>query len=95
MLLGQSKRALQGAKVSDRAARRHAQFAQNCENRAPNLVQVNSMTADIMDYDESLNGRRCEGLISAANSWITKMSVSSSFILAGLVLNLTAFDASL
>ncbi len=59
------------------------------------LVLVNSMTADIVDYDESLTGRRREGLISSANSWITKMGVSLSFILAGLVLNLTGFDAAL
>lgn len=59
------------------------------------LVLVNSMTADIVDYDESLNGRRREGLIAAANSWITKMGVSVSFIFAGLVLNLTGFDANL
>ena len=59
------------------------------------LVLVNSMTADIVDYDESLNGRRREALISAANGWITKMGVSLSFILAGFVLNLTGFDANL
>jgi glycoside/pentoside/hexuronide:cation symporter, GPH family len=59
------------------------------------LVLVNAMSADIVDYDESLNGRRREALISAANSWITKMGVSVSFILAGLVLNLTGFDAAL
>lgn len=59
------------------------------------LVLVNSMTADIVDYDESLNGRRREGLIAAANAWITKMGVSLSFIFAGLVLNLTGFDANL
>ena len=59
------------------------------------LVLVNSMTADIVDYDESLNGRRREALISAANGWITKMGVSLSFILAGLVLNTTGFDAAL
>ncbi len=59
------------------------------------LVLVNSMTADIVDYDESLNGRRREGLIAAANGWITKMGVSLSFILAGLVLNVTGFDAAL
>jgi GPH family glycoside/pentoside/hexuronide:cation symporter len=59
------------------------------------LVLVNSMTADLVDYDESLNGRRREALIAAANGWITKMGVSLSFILAGLVLNLTGFDAAL
>ncbi|MEZ5277629.1 MAG: MFS transporter [Opitutaceae bacterium] len=59
------------------------------------LVLVNSMTADIVDYDESLNGRRREGLISAANAWITKMGISLSFIFAGLVLSVTGFDANL
>ena len=59
------------------------------------LVLVNSMTADLVDYDESLNGRRREALIAAANGWITKMGVSLSFILAGLVLNTTGFDAAL
>lgn len=59
------------------------------------LVLVNSMTADIVDYDQYLSGRRREGLISAANAWITKMGISMSFILAGLVLNLTGFDADL
>ncbi len=59
------------------------------------LVLVNSMTADIADYDASLNGRRREALIAAAGSWIMKMGVSLSFIFAGLVLEFTGFDASL
>jgi GPH family glycoside/pentoside/hexuronide:cation symporter len=59
------------------------------------LILVTSMTADIVDYDELLSGRRREALISAANTWITKMGVSLSFIMAGLVLNLTGFDAAL
>jgi GPH family glycoside/pentoside/hexuronide:cation symporter len=58
-------------------------------------VLVGSMAADIVDYDESLNGRRREALIAAANGWITKMGVSLSFIFAGLVLNVTGFDAAL
>ncbi len=59
------------------------------------LVLVSSMTADIVDYDESLSGRRREALIAAATTWITKMGVSLSFIFAGLVLSVTGFDASL
>jgi len=59
------------------------------------LILVTSMTADIVDHDELLSGRRREALISAANTWITKMGVSLSFIMAGLVLNLTGFDAAL
>lgn len=59
------------------------------------LILVTSMTADIVDYDELQSGRRREALISAANTWITKMGVSLSFILAGLVLNLSGFDAAL
>ena len=58
-------------------------------------ILVGSMTADIVDYDESLNGRRREALIAAANGWITKMGISLSYIFAGLVLNLTGFDAAL
>jgi len=58
-------------------------------------VLVSSMTADIVDYDESLNGRRREALIAAANGWITKMGISLSFIFAGLVLSVTNFDAAL
>jgi GPH family glycoside/pentoside/hexuronide:cation symporter len=58
-------------------------------------ILVNSMTADIADYDESLNGRRREALIAAANGWITKMGISLSFIFAGLVLSVTGFDATL
>lgn len=59
------------------------------------LILVTSMTADIVDYDELISGRRREALIAAANTWITKMGVSLSFILAGLVLNITGFDAAL
>ena len=57
-------------------------------------ILVNAMGADIVDYDEWLSGRRREGLIAAANSWITKMGISLSFILAGVVLSATGFDAS-
>jgi glycoside/pentoside/hexuronide:cation symporter, GPH family len=59
------------------------------------VVLVNSMTADIVDYDASISGRRREALIAAANGWITKMGISSSFILAGLVLSVTGFNAAL
>ncbi|MBL9191475.1 MAG: MFS transporter [Opitutaceae bacterium] len=59
------------------------------------LILVNSMTADIVDYDELLTGRRREALIAAANGWITKMGISLSFIFAGLVLSVTGFDATL
>lgn len=59
------------------------------------LVLVGSMTADLVDYDESLNGRRREALIGAANGWITKMGISLSFIFAGLVLSATGFDTAL
>lgn len=57
-------------------------------------ILVSAMGADIVDYDEWLSGRRREGLIAAANAWITKMGISLSFIFAGLVLSITGFDAS-
>lgn len=56
-------------------------------------ILVSSMGADIVDYDEWLSGRRREGLIAAANAWITKMGVSLSFVFAGLVLSVVGFDA--
>jgi Na+/melibiose symporter-like transporter len=59
------------------------------------LVPVNSMTADLVDYDESLNGRRREAPIAAANGRIAQTGVSLSCGLAGLVLTTTGFDAAL
>jgi GPH family glycoside/pentoside/hexuronide:cation symporter len=56
-------------------------------------ILVSAMGADIVDYDEWLSGRRREGLIAAANMWITKMGISLSFILAGVVLSISGFDA--
>ena len=56
-------------------------------------ILVSAMGADIVDYDEWLSGRRREGLISAANMWITKMGIYLSFILAGVVLSVSGFDA--
>jgi GPH family glycoside/pentoside/hexuronide:cation symporter len=56
-------------------------------------ILVSAMGADIVDYDEWLSGRRREGLIAAANMWITKMGISLSFILAGVVLSVSGFDA--
>ncbi len=59
------------------------------------LIMVSSMTADIVDYDEFISGRRREALIGAASAWIAKAGASLSFVFAGLVLNWTNFDATL
>ena len=53
------------------------------------------MSADRVDYDESLDGRRREAPIAAANGWIALMGVSLSCGLAGLGLNTTGCGAAL
>ena len=58
-------------------------------------VILNSMTADLVDYDELRTGQRREALLGAANQWLTKMGMSLSYISSGLILNLTGFDAEL
>jgi GPH family glycoside/pentoside/hexuronide:cation symporter len=59
------------------------------------VILINSMTADLVDYDEFCTGERREALLAAANHWLTKMGMSLSYIAAGLVLSVTGFDAAL
>jgi GPH family glycoside/pentoside/hexuronide:cation symporter len=54
-------------------------------------VLINSMTADLVDYDEYHSGRRREALIGAANQWMTKLGMSSAYIFSGLILTLNGF----
>lgn len=56
-------------------------------------VLLNSMTADLVDYDEYCTGERREALLAAANHWLTKMGMSLSYIASGLILALNGFDA--
>jgi len=65
---------------------------------APGLVAYNvllsAMTADLVDYDEFCTGQRREALLASANHWITKMGISTCYIVTGLILTLTGFDAA-
>ena len=54
-----------------------------------------SMLADVCDADELLHGLRREGMIGALFSWIQKTGFALSFFGAGVVLNLTGFNAAL
>lgn len=58
------------------------------------LILINSMTADLVDYDEYCTGHRREALLAAANHWLTKMGMSASYIGAGLILAVSGFDAA-
>lgn len=55
----------------------------------------NSMVADICDADELKSGERREGSYSALFAWMHKMSMSFSFLAAGVILNVAGFDAKL
>lgn len=54
-----------------------------------------SMKADICDDDELRNGLRREGMFGAVGNWIFKITISSTFLVSGLILELSGFDAAL
>ncbi len=54
-----------------------------------------SMKADICDDDELRNGLRREGMFGAVGNWIFKIALSSTFLLSGLILELTGFRVEL
>lgn len=54
-----------------------------------------SMVADVVDYDEWLTGERREGTFAAVVSWLYKLSATLMVALAGPLLDLIGFDASL
>ncbi|MBF0198811.1 MAG: MFS transporter [Planctomycetes bacterium] len=54
-----------------------------------------AMIADVCDYDEFQHGSRREGMFGAVQNWANKLSVSISLLCAGLILQMTGFDASL
>lgn len=53
---------------------------------------TNSMKADICDDDELRNGMRREGMFGSIGGWITKLTMSTVFLLAGVILESTGFD---
>ncbi|WP_309398210.1 MFS transporter [Cerasicoccus maritimus] len=54
-----------------------------------------SMKADICDDDELRNGSRREGMFGSVGGWITKVTMASTFFLAGMMLEVTGFDIDL
>jgi len=58
-------------------------------------VLTPSMLADVCDDDELHHGMRREGLMGSLFSWIQKTGYALAFFGAGIVLNLTGFNASL
>jgi len=54
-----------------------------------------SMKADICDDDELKHGMRREGMFGAIGNWVIKTALALTAFLAGLMLELTGFDAAL
>jgi glycoside/pentoside/hexuronide:cation symporter, GPH family len=54
-----------------------------------------SMTADVIDADELVTGKRREGAFSACGSWILKVGVALGNWASGEILNATGFDQAL
>lgn len=56
-------------------------------------IFVNSMKADVCDFDELASGRRREGAYGAVGNLLQKTAGSLTFLIAGLVLHLAGYDA--
>ena len=56
---------------------------------------IASIKADICDDDELRTGLRREGAIGSVSAWISKLSISGTAVLAGVVLAATGYDAAL
>ena len=56
---------------------------------------VNSMVADVCDYDELTTGTRREGMFGAIYWWMVKVGVALSSAISGFLLNMTGFDVAL
>lgn len=58
-------------------------------------VVLQSMMADVCDYDEWKLHKRREGMYGAALSWLTKMGIALAVTINNILLDLTGFDAAL
>lgn len=58
------------------------------------FLMLHSMTADVCDYDEHLNGLRREGMFGAAITWVQKLAVALSVLLSGTMLVALGFDST-
>jgi GPH family glycoside/pentoside/hexuronide:cation symporter len=54
-----------------------------------------SMTADVVDYDELKGGRRREGAFASSNSWIIKFGMALGAGISFFILDWVGFDAAL
>ena len=54
---------------------------------------MQSMMADVCDYDELCNGRRREAMFGAIFSWATKLAIAVSWGFAGVLLEMIKFDS--
>ena len=54
-----------------------------------------SMKADVCDDDELNHGLRREGVFGAVGSWVSKAGLAATYLLSGVVLELSGFHVSL
>ena len=59
------------------------------------FTMAGAMIADICDEDELKNGVRREGSYSAVYSWWLKFATSAGFLVTGILLKATGFDAEI
>jgi GPH family glycoside/pentoside/hexuronide:cation symporter len=57
-------------------------------------ILINSMKADICDWDELTTGRRREGIFGSVSNLLLKGSAAVTYLLGGLVLQAVGFDAA-
>jgi GPH family glycoside/pentoside/hexuronide:cation symporter len=58
-------------------------------------VLKDSMTADVVDYDELKGGRRREGAFASSNSWIIKFGMAIGAGISFFILDWVGFDSKL
>jgi glycoside/pentoside/hexuronide:cation symporter, GPH family len=80
------------------AAGSHAQFAILLADLSvvtfigtSGFIVVTSMVADIVEETELRTGRRSEGLLLAADTFLKKLSAGMAIVVPGLLLTLVAF----
>jgi len=56
---------------------------------------MNSMVADVCDFDELNTGERREGTFSAVYWWMVKLGVAIASLAAGFLFNIVGFDVAL
>jgi len=57
-------------------------------------ILINSMKADICDWDELKSRKHREGIYGALGNWMQKVATSFTYLISGLILQRTGFDAA-